>query len=318
VEWAGCYESAIEGEALLVLALLEGRGIPCRLESIGASVFPSMGFAVIVPADRLAEARELIENEGSGDLPATMPDPEITPAGLTVATGRPAVGDVVRRSLALARSHPSVLLTAIAGMVSIVVFRSIVDERGDIPTFAFLRAHMPELALLLVLDTVADGLTIAFVDGVLDGRPSWGEAVRRTIAQLVRLLACGTIVGTPFLVFFGWSTATRPSGFDVALLAVLALAYGYVAFRLFLASIVLLVDRTDVWGAFQRSWATTGRAWPTIVALLALGAVVSLPFALVPTVDLVVEGVLRVLGTVALVVVYRMLSGCPAAMAATR
>ena len=41
VEWVPCYESAIDSDARTVLALLEGRGIPCRLEPMGArySVF---------------------------------------------------------------------------------------------------------------------------------------------------------------------------------------------------------------------------------------------------------------------------------------
>ena len=63
VAWVACYESAIEGDARTVLALLEGRGVPCRLVPLGASVFPQMGFAVLVPQDRLDEARELIDGE---------------------------------------------------------------------------------------------------------------------------------------------------------------------------------------------------------------------------------------------------------------
>jgi hypothetical protein len=66
-----CYESAIEGDARTVLALLERRGIPSRLEPMGSSVFPQMGFAVLVPADRIDEAQELLDSETPCDAEAS-------------------------------------------------------------------------------------------------------------------------------------------------------------------------------------------------------------------------------------------------------
>jgi hypothetical protein len=63
MEWVACYESAIEGDARTVVSLLEGRSIPVRLEPMGSSMFPQMGFAVLVPADQLDAARELIGGE---------------------------------------------------------------------------------------------------------------------------------------------------------------------------------------------------------------------------------------------------------------
>src|SRR4029079_8172892 len=75
VEWVACYESAIEGDARTVLAMLEGRGIPCRLAPLGSSVYPQMGFAVLVPTDGLEAARELIESEAP-DEPAEASEPD--------------------------------------------------------------------------------------------------------------------------------------------------------------------------------------------------------------------------------------------------
>lgn len=316
MEWVGCYESAIEGDARLVLALLGGRGIPCRLEPMGASVLPSMGFAVRVPADRLAEARELIEHEGSGDLPDVAPEADVAPAAPEVDGSRPRMNDVVRRTLQFVRARPSVLLPAIAGIVSAIAVERVYED--DMSVRTLLREHAPVWLLLWVIEMVARGLTIAFVDGALDERPSWREAAGRMMTQLARLFVCDVVVGGPLLVavVLGWSLGMPASARNPALLVAI-LGSAYLTFRLLLASVALLVDRNGLWDALGRSWSAVGRAWPTILGLVVLGAVVGIPFGIVPMMNLVVGPVLSVLATIAFVIAYRTLSGRPPATSGT-
>jgi hypothetical protein len=318
VEWVACYESAIEGDARTVLALLEGRGIPCRLEPMGSSVFPSMGFAVLVPADRLEAARELIGSEPEGPTAAEARPDVVTrePAATTLS-----VGTLVRRALGVVRSHPTVLLTAVAGIVSSAVFDSLFDSLpGDASPIDMLREHFGTLALLFALDTVVHGLAVAFVDGALDGRPSWSEAARRTMVQLSRLLVCGILVGGPFLfqVAFGsWPPAKDGPSVPPAVVAAV-LPYVYVMFRLALVPIALIVDRAEIPTAFRRSWEIVGRGWTLILGLIALGIVVSVPLTPLAGISRTIGAVVSTIETVAWVILYRALSRRPTASSSTR
>jgi hypothetical protein len=320
VEWVACYESALEGDARLVLTLLEGRGIPCRLESMGG-VFPTMGFAVLVPADQLDAAQELIDSETPDDAEAVAgseaEEPEVPTTEPSAAVGGVRSMDLARRAVRFAREHPTVLLTAVSSAVTSGVFDAIADHEAG--TLATLRTHAGLVLLTLAFETVVYGLAIAFVDAALEGRPSWREAARRLAPQLAPILLCEVVLGIPFFVpiVFEWDLQSYPPA-QMALLVVAALIYAYVSFRLFFFPMALIVDRTDVSEAFRRSWALVGRAWTTILGLCVLGMVVALPFSLSRPVDRVVQPLVGAVETVAFVLAYRMLTGRATASSSTR
>ena len=104
----------------------------------------------------------------------------------------------------------------------------------------------------------------------------------------------------------------------MAVLVLATLAVFYVMIRLTFVSVALLVDRTDIAGAFRASWAAGGRAWWVVLGLKLLGGLVSLPFALVPGGKHVVDALLGVVGTVSWVIAYRMATGRPTGSSGTR
>ena len=89
-------------------------------------------------------------------------------------------------------------------------------------------------------------------------------------------------------------------------------------FRLTFVSVALLVDRTDIAGAFRASWAAAGRAVWVVLTLMFLGAITSLPLVLVPWSWVVVQPLLSVVGIVAWVIAYRTATGRPTASSGTR
>jgi len=317
VEWVACYESAIEGDARTVLALLEGRGIPCRLEPMGSSMFPSMGFAVLVPADQLEAAQELLESEAPEPTPTDTVEPEPVSPDPILATNEMRVMDLVRRALRIVAAHPTLLLTAVVGIVSNLALEAIDDPNA--PVLDTVREHFGTLVLVLVLGTATQGLAVAFADGVLDGRPSWSEAVRRTIERLSRLLVSGIVVGTPSLipVAFGSQPPAGRSPLSVFLVPALCV-YAYVLFRLSLVPMALIVDRAGIPDAFRRSWEVMGRGWPQILGLIVLGLLVSTAFGFVLGMSFVIGPLVSAVTTVAWVLAYRMLTGRPTASSGTR
>jgi hypothetical protein len=321
VEWVACYEAAVEVDARMVLALLEARGIPCRMEPLAASVFPHMGFVVLVPADRVDEARELIESQASPEeMAMAAEEPE-------VANPEPVPGrglgpfQVVGRALRFIGAHPTVLLTGASCVLSGVVLEAIRSNPDrEARTLDLLREHAPDFLLLVIVGTIVQGLTIAFVDGALDGRPSWTEAASRTKTQFVRLFASGIVVSLPCLV----GTAIASSQFLIASPAV-RLVYVlttpvsiYVGLRLTFVSVALLVDRTDIAGAFRGSWDAAGRAWWVVLGLLVLGGIVLVPFAFSSWHSFTVEPLVSVVGVVAWVVAYRAWTDRPTAFSSIR
>jgi hypothetical protein len=317
VEWVPCYESANEGDARTVLALLEGRGFPCRLESLGG-VLPTMGFAVLVPADQLEAAQELLESETPEDAEVVAAaEPEVATPEPSVAVGEVRTMDLARRAVRFVREHPTILLTAVSSFVTTAVLDAIADPAAG--RLEMLRTHVGPITLVLAFETVVYGLALAFVDSALEGRASWPEAARRVTPPLGRLLAFELVLGAPFFVpiWFGWLPETYPPALT-ALLVVAAVTYAYVLFRLFFVPMALIVDRTDVSEACRRSWALVGRAWTTILGLCVLSAVVSLPFGLAKPVDRVVQPLVGVVQTVAFVLAYRMLTARATASSDTR
>lgn len=313
-----CYESAIEVDARTVLAMLEGRGIPSRLTPLGSSVYPQMGFAVHVPVDRLEEARELIESEPPADdaEAVAVPEPEL-PASAS-AVGEMRAADLARRAVRFAREHPTILWTGVTNAVINGGVAAILDSGAGV--LATLRMHGGLVMLAVAFDTVVFGLAIAFVDAALEGRASWREAVRRTAVRLGPLLLFELAFGIPVLVAiaFEWDAKSFPPA-GIALLVVAALVYAYVAFRLFFVPMALIVDRTDVSEACRRSWTLVGRSWTTLIGLLVLGVIVSLPFAIFSPIDDVVVGPLvGAVQTVAFVLAYRGLTGRATASSGTR
>jgi hypothetical protein len=318
VEWVACYESAIEVDARTVLAMLEACGIPCRLAPLGSSVYPQMGYAVRVPADRLEEARELIESETQDDAEVVAePEPEVPTPAPSVAVGEVRAMDLARRALRFVREYPTVLLTAVSSAVTSGVLDAIVDpEAGRLAT---IRMHTGLLLLTFAFDTVVSGLAIAFVAAALDGQASWREAARRMAPQLAPLLLGGLVLGVPIFVaiLFEWDVESF-SPPQIALLMVAAVVYAYVGFRSFFFPTALIVDGTDIAEAFRRSWALVGRAWPTILGLIVLGMIVSLPFSLARPVDRVVDPLVSVVGNIAFVLAYRALTARATASSDTR
>ena len=318
MDWVACYESAIEADARTVLAMLEGRGIPCRLAPLGSSMYPQMGFAVHVPVDRFEEARELIESETQDDAEAVVePEPEVPTPEPSVTVGELRATDLARRALRFVREHPTVLVGAVSTAVTNGVFDAIADpEAGRYET---LRTHAGLLMLLLAFDTVVYGLVIAFVDVALEGRASWREAAHRTGPQLAPLLLCELVLGVPFFVpiVSEWNFDSFPPA-QKALLVVAAVAYAYALFRLFFVPMALIVDQTDIPEAFRRSWAFVGCSWTTILGLGLLGGIVSVPFSLANPVDRVVEPLVGTVQTIAFVLAYRMLMARATASSGTR
>jgi hypothetical protein len=319
VEWVACYESAIEGDARTMLALLEGRGIPCRLEPMGSTVFPQMRFAVLVPADQVEAARELIDSEASPEEAAALElEAEVAPRERADVDDVPRTLDVLRRAFDFVTAHPAVLLPALSGVAFALGIQLVGD---DVMMPATLLRWGALMVSLFLLDTFIRGLSITFVDGALDGRPSWNEAARRVTAQLAPLIACEIVLSLPTLlrvVVRVWHLG-RPPAALVALGVVASLVGVYVSLRLSFAIVALLVDRVGVANAFRRSWGIVGRAWGFVFGMIFVGFVavmlfsvasVALGFGFARVAGMSLVGAV---GSVAWVMAYRSLSGRPTA-----
>jgi hypothetical protein len=277
-----------------------------------------MGFAVLVPADRLEEAHDLIESEAPDDAEAVAePEPEVPTPEPSAAVGEMRAMDLARRAVRFAREHPTILLTAVPSFVMTVALDAIRDPGAGI--LETLRTLVGPMLLVVTFDTVVYGLGIAFVDSALEGRPSWGEAVRRMTPALGTLLMFEIVLGAPFFVpiWAGWLRADYPPALTV-LLVVAGVTYAYVLFRLFFVPMALIIDGTGASEACRRSWALVGRSWTTIVGLGLLALIVSLPFELAKPVERVVKELVGAVQTVALVLAYRMLTARATASSSTR
>jgi hypothetical protein len=334
MSWASCYEATSEADAELVREFLESRGVRCRLQPMGSSMFPSMGFEVLVPADRLEDALALVDTGLAGaDAAAAGPAWQCPQCGETVEGGldacwscgasrddapvpierispppddrpRVAVLQTFGDALRLVAAHPEILAAAIPLLVWDGISAAL-----DLPEARTWRANVFQLPSYLVLGPIAGGLAIALANRPSRAGEAWTQSVRHVVRKLPSLIALAAILvaGTAVIAF----AASLASGnVPLAPMVIFGIPPAvYLGIRLAFLQVSIVVDDVGLVGAIERSWALTGGSFWRMMGLLLLTGLVTAWTSWLPhPASVVVSSLLEPFGEVVLVLAHRQLA----------